>query len=151
VVLAAGCGKPHPAKRAAKKAGHGHAHPEHGPHAGALAEWGDGDYHVEFTVDHAGKQATVYLLDRTAQRAPRVAADKVTQMTLTLTNVTPPLTLELKHDPHKSDAKGVAFVATHDQLGKEMEFKGTISGKVGDKDFAGDFTEEPHDHQHSKE
>jgi hypothetical protein len=38
-------------------------HPEFGPHKGALAEWGEEEYHLEFTVDHKGQQATVYVLD----------------------------------------------------------------------------------------
>lgn len=38
----------------------GHSHGS-GPHDGTVADWGGGKYHVEFTVDHAKQQATVYI------------------------------------------------------------------------------------------
>jgi hypothetical protein len=127
---------------------HVHDHPDEGPHGGALAEWGNEEYHAEFTVDHKTKQATVYILDGTAKKAPDIDPAKITEVKLSITNVTPPFTLTLKHDPKKSDTKGIAFVGTHDALGKEMEFKGNISGKIGDKpQYNGDFKEEPHTHE----
>lgn len=46
--------------------GHDHAAAGHdhgaGPHGGTLADWGDGKYHVEFTVDHDKKEAVVSVL-----------------------------------------------------------------------------------------
>src|SRR4051794_15154853 len=39
----------------------GHEHGT-GPHGGTVADWGGGKYHVEFTVDHPKKEATVYIL-----------------------------------------------------------------------------------------
>jgi hypothetical protein len=45
------------AKVKAKAPGHGAS-----PHDGTLADWGGGKYHVEFTVDHYNKEATVYVL-----------------------------------------------------------------------------------------
>src|SRR3954467_12372621 len=33
-----------------------------GPRGGAVADWGGGQYHVEFTVDHPKQEATVYIL-----------------------------------------------------------------------------------------
>lgn len=39
----------------------GHSHGS-GPRGGAVADWGGGAYHVEFTVDHDAKKATVYVL-----------------------------------------------------------------------------------------
>ena len=53
-------------------------HPDRGPHGGALAEWGEEEYHAEFTADHANKQATIYILDGTAKKAAPVAAENVT-------------------------------------------------------------------------
>ncbi len=41
---------------------HKHEHPEEGPHNGALAEWGDAEFHAEFTVNHEKKEARVYIL-----------------------------------------------------------------------------------------
>src|SRR2546423_14706006 len=87
--LGAGCdnpartgpgGKPPAAGKGPKaedkgKKGDEHAHPTEGPHHGALAEWGDEEYHAEFTVDHKGKKATVYILDGTARKAAPIAAD----------------------------------------------------------------------------
>ena len=55
--------------------------------------------------------------------------------------------------PQDGDPKGKAsrFVATHDSLGKEQEFEGTVSGEIDGKPYAGDFKEEPHaDHKHGK-
>lgn len=121
-----------------------HAHDE-GPHGGAIAEWGDEEYHAEFTVDHKTKTAVVYILDGSARKAAKVAPEKFSKMTLTLTTAKPPITIELKHDAAKSDAKGVAFSAKHDELGKEMDFTGNISGEVNGKPYSGDYKEEAHD------
>jgi hypothetical protein len=130
-------------------AGDGHGHPHAGPHEGALAEWGEEEFHAEFTVDHGKKQATVYILDGSAKNAPKVEPKEITSVVLTI-KATPPVTIELRSDALKTDAKGIAFSGTHDLLGKEMEFEGTISGKVKDKSFSGDFAEKPHDHKHDK-
>lgn len=127
----------------------GHGHPHDGPHEGALAEWGDEEYHAEFTVDHGKKQATVYILDGTAKSAPKVDPKEIGSVVLTI-KATPPVRIELQADGQKTDARGIAFSGTHDLLGKEMEFEGTISGKVTNKDYAGDFAEKPHDHKHEK-
>ncbi|MBL8821111.1 MAG: hypothetical protein JNJ77_00890 [Planctomycetia bacterium] len=133
-----------------EKDAHDHAHPEEGPHGGALAEWGEHEYHAEFTVDHNAKSVTVYVVDGDAKKAPKVEVSKITKVTLTITNVSPPITLELKHDPAKTDSKGIAFVGTHDQLGKVMEFKGTIGGTVDGLHYSGDFKEESHNHEKEK-
>lgn len=131
--------------------GHDHAHPEEGPHGGALAEWGEHEYHAEFTVDHKTKSIAIYVLDGEAKKAPKIDAGKISKVTVTITNVTPPLTLELKLDASKSDAKGIAFTGTHEQFGKEMEFKGTINGTVDGSPYSGEFKEENHDHDHDKD
>ena len=131
------------------KSGHAHEHSEVWPHEGTLVEWGDEEYHPEFTVDHKAKQVTVYLLDGTAKKAPNVDAAKITDLKLTINNVAPPITVDLKHDPAKSGDKGIAFVATHDKFATEMEFKGNISGKVDGKPYSGDFAEKD-EHHHDK-
>src|SRR5437660_616216 len=100
--LAAGCSD-RPAKPYSPKKGGTEAHPSKGPHGGVLAEWGEENYHAEFTVDHAKKQATVYILDGSAKKAAPVAADSVT---LTLSNVKPPVQITLKADPQEGDPKG---------------------------------------------
>lgn len=129
---------------------HEHAHAEEGPHGGVLAEWGEHEYHAEFTVDHKTKTLAVYLLDGDAKKAPKVDASKISKVLVTLTNFTPPLTLELKHDPAKSDTKGIAFLGSHDSLSKEMEYKGNINGTVDGSPYSGEFKEESHDHDKNK-
>lgn len=121
-----------------------HGHPEEGPHGGALAEWGEEEYHAEFTVDHGKKQATVYILDGSAKKAVPIQAET---LSLIIKNVQPPAASTLKAEPQKDDPKGMAsrFVGQHDALAKEMEFEGEISGKVGDKPYAGEFEEKAHE------
>ena len=127
----------------------GHAHPHNGPHDGALAEWGEEQFHAEFTVDHGKKQATIYILDGTAKSAPKLNANEISNVELTIKGM-PPVKIELRPDPVKTDAKGIAFSGINDLFGKEMEFEGTISGKIKDQAFSGDFAEKPHDHHHNK-
>jgi hypothetical protein len=136
-------------KAAGQAKGHVHDHPEKGPHDGALAEWGDEEYHAEFTVDHAKSEATVYVLDGKAAKAVPIDAESVQ---LTLTNVSPVKQIALKAAPQEGDPKGKAsrFVGTDPALAKEMEFKGEISGKVNGTPYAGKFVEEAHDHDHKK-
>ncbi|MBX9681449.1 MAG: hypothetical protein K2X38_22060 [Gemmataceae bacterium] len=133
------------AKDGAKK----DAHVEKGPHGGSLAEWGEEKYHAEFTVDHGKKTATVYILDGEAKKATPIAAESIT---LSLSNVKPPVQVTLKAAPQADDPKGQAsrFTGTHDQLAKEMEFEGEISGKVGDTPYAGKFKEKDHDDHKKK-
>jgi hypothetical protein len=151
-LVAAGCGDsskgPAPTAAGEKKAKpKGHAH--EGPHDGAVAEWGDDEYHVEFTVDHAAQEATVYVLDGDANRASPIEA---TTLTLTL-KLAPPVTVTLAAKPQEGDPPGRSsrFVGKHPALGKVQEFSGTISGQAGGKPYSGDFAEEPHaDHKGKK-
>lgn len=154
-LFTAGCQKEQAGKAPAQKKakdghGHDHAHPEEGPHGGSLAEWGEHEYHAEFTVDHKTNAATVYILDGEAKKAPKLEVAKITKVTLTLSNVTPPLTLELKHDAPKSDSRGIAFTVTNDQFGREMDFKGTINGNVDGLSYSGEFKDGGHDHDKEK-
>src|SRR5829696_9292877 len=55
-----------------------HDHGAEGPHGGALAEWGEEEYHPEFTVDHATQEATVYVLDGSAKKAAPIDAKELT-------------------------------------------------------------------------
>ena len=148
--LLAGCpavDRKGPSQAATKGHGHAHAHPDEGPHGGALAEWGDEKYHAEFTVDHGKKQATVYVLDGSAKKAAPIDAK---ELTLSLSNVKPAVQVTLKADPQEGDPKGQSsrFTGTHDALGKEMEFEGEISGKVGETPYSGEFKEKAHEHRH---
>jgi hypothetical protein len=132
-----------------KKKSEPHSHPDEGPHGGALAEWGDDNYHAEFVVDHDKKQATVYILDDSAKKASPIAAETIS---VTITNVKPSIQITLKADPDKGDPKGSSsrFVGTHDKLATEMNFTGEISGKVGTTPYAGTFEEKEHKHDKKK-
>ena len=144
----AGCGQP-PAtvdEHAATQQPGGedeHHHHGTGPHGGTVADWGGGKYHIEFTVDHATQQATVYILDGDARQAVPIEADS-----LTLSIQQPAFQVELAAAPLPGESAGAAsrFVGQHERLGVEQNFSGTISGLVAGTPYAGDFHEEAHDH-----
>ncbi|MGN6137136.1 MAG: hypothetical protein ACTHK7_11830 [Aureliella sp.] len=151
-----GCNQPAnpPAEKAApvpaaatSEAEHGHPHGGHGagPHDGAVVDWGGGKYHVEFTVDHDKKEATVYILGSDEKTPAPVKADK-----LLLTIKEPSFQVELMPAPQEGETEGASrFVGTHENLGVVQEFAGTISGEVDGTPYAGDFEEEAHgDHTH---
>lgn len=149
-----GCSQPAapsktPVAKAKKSAhDHEHDHPHEGPHQGALAEWGDEEYHPEFTVDHKTQEAIVYILDGRARKAKPIAARSITLSLKTQ----PPVTITLEARPQEGDPAGTSsrFVGKHPELGKEQGFAGTISGEVNGKPYSGDFKEEAHDHKHDK-
>ena len=124
-----------------------HDHPEIGPHKGAIAEWGDHDYILEFTVDHDAKEATVYVLDGKAKDAKPIPSK-----TLTLSlKQSPPVTFSLEAKPQTGDPSGQSsrFVGKHDAIAEKKEFAGTLSGDVAGKKFSGAFKEGAHDdHKH---
>ena len=156
LTLAVGCGEadkpapapnstPTPAASTPAKDDHGHKHAAHGagPHEGAVADWGGGKFHVEFTVDHDKQEATVYVLgDDEKTPAPIKAADGK----LLLSIKEPSFQVELTAMPLDGEAEGTAsrFVGKNEKLGVVQEFEGTISGEVEGTPYAGDFKEEPH-------
>lgn len=161
LLTAAGCQQqapaPAPEARTAPADDHGHEHGAEGhthgghgagPHEGTLADWGGGKYHVEFTVDHDKKKATVYVLGSDEKTpAPVKTADR--KLLLSITE--PAFQVELTASPLEGEAEGTAsrFVGTHDSLGIVKEFAGTISGDVEGTPYAGEFKEEPHgEHEH---
>ena len=151
-----GCGQPMPpapagASRPATGVAHDdHAHGDHehgaGPHGGTVADWGGGKYHVEFTVDHDAKEATIYLLGADEKTpAPATVADGK----LLLTIREPAFQVELAARPLDGESGGAAsrYVGMHDSLGIVREFAGTISGAVDGTPYAGDFAEHAHKHE----
>jgi hypothetical protein len=122
-----------------------HAH--EGPHKGAIAEWGEEEYHPEFTVDHKKKEARVYILGPDVKKPAPIKADKVL-----LTIKKPAFQVELKPEKQKDDPEGTAsvFVGTHDNFAREQEFEGSLSAEFGGKQYAGDFKEKAHDHDKEK-
>jgi hypothetical protein len=125
-----------------------HEHPSEGPHHGALAEWGNEEYHVEFTVDHKSQTATVYILDETAKKAKPIDAKS---LTLVLKQK-PPVTVVLQPKPESGEKAGQSsrFTAKNAAFAKHVAFEGTISGKVGSKPYSGDFKEKAHEHKDEK-
>jgi len=148
MLVSVGCGQARQGKRGAA-GGHDHDHPEAGPNGGAIVEWGDHEYHAEFTVSHPKKETIIYIWDKDLKKPVAAKADKVT---LTITNETPPLKIVLKAEPQPGEAEGTAskFVGTDDKLGVEKEFKGEISGEINGKTYTGTFAEEAHEHKDDK-
>ena len=122
-----------------KEEHHGHGA---GPHDGTVADWGGGKYHVEFTVNHDKKEATVYILG-SDEKTPAPIAAKEIQLSIK----DPMMQAVLKAAPQEGDPEGSAsrFVGNHESLGVVQEYAGTISGVVDGTPFSGDFKEEPHD------
>lgn len=148
--LVTGCGQspaPAPTPQAKSEADdHGHDH-DSAPHGGTLTDWGGGAYHVEFTVDHDKKEATVYIIGSDAKSPAPIKADKIHLV------INDPMTeMELVAKPLTGEADGMSsrFVGTHETIGIVKEFAGTISGEVAGTPYTGDFKEEPHgaDHKH---
>ena len=117
---------------------HGHGS---GPHEGALADWGGGEYHVEFTVDHDKQEATVYILGDDEKTPSPIQAEDIQ-----LSIIDPEMQVTLKAAPQDGDPTGSAsrFVGNHKSLGIVQEYAGTISGVVDGTPYSGDFKEEPH-------
>ncbi len=154
LTLALGCGeaeKPAPTPAAATtpaKDDHGEKHEGHGagPHEGAVADWGGGKFHVEFTVDHDKQEATVYILGDDEKTATPIKAS-----TILLSINAPKFQVELAAAPLDGEVEGTAsrFVGKHESLGKVQEFAGSISGEVDGTPYVGDFKEETHgEHKH---
>lgn len=114
-----------------------HAHGS-GPHGGAIADWGGGAYHVEFTVDHNAKQSTVYVLGGDGKTPAPIKAEA-----LTLSINEPVYEVELRADPMEGETDGASsrFVGEHENLGIVREFAGSISGEVEGTPYVGDFAE----------
>jgi len=142
-VLAFGCNRP--AAPEPKGSKEDHAHGE-GPHGGAVADWGGGKMHVEFTVDHDKKEATVYILGSDAKKAAPIKA-KDGEISASITGVKDKGTFEvtLKASPQTGDPEGKSsrFVGTHDKIGVVQEFEGTITGENDGTPYTGKFKEEP--------
>jgi hypothetical protein len=114
-----------------------------GPHDGTLTDWGGGAFHVEFTVDHTKKEATVYILGSDEKSPAPIKAEKIT-----LTLEDPASEIELVAKPLEGEMDGMSsrFVGVHDNLGIVKEFAGTISGEVEGVPYVGDFKETAHQH-----
>jgi len=131
-------GTPSAPASAAKHAGHGE-----GPHEGAVADWGGGKFHVEFTVDHDKQEATVYVLGSDEKTAAPI---KSKDGKLLLSIAQPAFQVELVAAPQSGESGGASskYVGKHEKLGIVQEFAGMISGDVDGTPYVGEFKEEPH-------
>ncbi len=111
-------------------------HNEIGPHGGPVAEWKP--YHAEFTVDHAAKTATIFILDAKLKDT-KIDAAKITKATLTITSEKPNVVIELKYDAKASGDKGTALVGADDVLGKEAALEGLLKGTIDGTPHSDDF------------
>jgi hypothetical protein len=129
-----------PTKAPAATSG-GHSHGA-GPHGGAVADWGGGAYHVEFTVDHDKKEATVYVLGSDGKTDKPIKAEKIT-----LSIDDPAFQLDLVAQPQDGEPAGESsrFVGQHENLGVVREFAGSIAGELDGTPYAADFAEAAHD------
>ncbi len=124
----------------ADEGSHGHGN---GPHDGVVADWGGGKFHVEFTVDHDKKEATVYILGDDEKTATPIDAAEIT-----LSIKDPAFSVALKASPQEGDPAGKAsrFVGNHENLGIVKEYEGSMSGAVDGTPYSGNFKELAHDH-----
>lgn len=136
---------PSDAQTQSKQHSDGHDHSSHdhgaGPHDGTLADWGGGKYHVEFTVDHDKKEATVYVLGGDAKTPMPIAAEAIQ-----LRIKDPMMQVDLMAAAQEGDSEGSAsrFVGNHESLAVVKEYAGTITGVIDGTPYSGDFKEEPH-------
>ena len=143
VLVLPGCAPAESGKKSTSESKAKHKHGTKGPHGGPLAEWGEDDFHVEFTVDTKSKKAVIYILDEEAEKAPDVKVEKITDVKLFI-HAAKIDKMELTHDAELSGEKGIAFVSSpHDAFAKEGEFKGTIDGKVNGTPYSGKFPLKP--------
>lgn len=123
--------------------GHDHAP---GPHGGTIVDWGGGTYHVEFMVDHEKREAVAYVLGPDEKTPTPINADEGSLL-LTLNEPAIQVSLTARPLPGETAQACSRFVGQPQDLGPVREFAGTISGAVAGTPYAGDFSEEPHDHE----
>jgi hypothetical protein len=113
--------------------------PDRGPHGAPIASWAD-SYLLEVCIDRAAKEATVYV-SKVSVLHPE--ALPTATLTLELTNIDPPMDIQLNASPLEEDPKGSAscYRATNDVFASDAAFYGTVSGKVGENDYVGEFDE----------
>ncbi len=111
-----------------------------GPHGGTIFDWGGGAYHLEFTVDHDQKQATVYVLGSDEKTPAPIKASTIQLI------INQPMTeIDLEAQPLDGEPAGSSsrFVGKHDNLGIVQEYAGTLTGVIEGKPYTGDFKEMP--------
>jgi hypothetical protein len=139
LALATGCpsnekdrGKATATGGATEKKGGGHV----APHKGAIAEWGDEEYHVEVTVDPEKKEAKAYIYgpDHEEMKEATIAADKL------LLSMKKPAVFQLTLTPeNRKGGKASVYSGKDDRLGEKGPIEGTVSAEFGGKQYSGPF------------
>jgi hypothetical protein len=141
-----GCGKPAtpPVKEGDNHDEHGHV----GPHKGQIIELGTGEYHAELVDDHDQHRVTVYILDKSAQKATPVEAKEV-QINLVVAGRPAQFTLPAKPEDDESEATSSRFQLTDEALCDALDApksKGRLQITIGGETYSGEM--EAHDHDH---
>ena len=112
-----------------------------GPHDGIVVKWGEEEYHPEIVVDKKTGTVTVYVYgthdDLHKKKLKAIDSESLTLVVKT----SPATTVKLMPGVVRDHPKGwsTKFTAKHDVFTKDMKWAGTISGKVGNKPYSGDF------------
>ena len=115
-------------------------HTHLGPHKGAVAEWGEEEYHLEVVPDAKAGTVTVYVYgdhDELHKGVPRAINADGLVMTVKADKA---VTIKLEPARQKLDPEGKAsvFTAKHAVFSSGAKLSGTISGQVGTKPYSGD-------------
>ncbi|MEO2090813.1 MAG: hypothetical protein ABGY75_15120 [Gemmataceae bacterium] len=140
--LIVGCGAPTAPTGKSSPTTPAHQHPTKGPHGGLLVEWGAEEYDLEVTADKTTGEVTVYVFGEYEEAHEwKAKAIDAKILTLVLKSAEPPATVTLEAKPAKDDPAGKAsvFAGKHDAFKADKKLAGTVSGKVGDKPYTGDF------------
>jgi hypothetical protein len=115
------------------------ARPERGPHDFPLALWGH-ECALEVCIDRSTHEAIVYVFDPVAATPHPIDART---LTLVLDAADPPVEVLLLPEPQpsRSDGKAISFRGKDPAFAGEACFYGTISGKVGETSYEGEFDE----------
>ncbi len=110
-----------------------------GPNGGTMVEWGGGVFLVEVIIDHANKEATVYIFGNDGKTPMPIGSKSIV-----LAIREPSFAMELTPRALSSEILGNAsrFVGTHENLEQGRNFTGAISGVIGDTPYSGDFAEQ---------
>lgn len=122
-----------------------HGHPHDGPHGGPLVEWGEEEFHVEFTRDKAKQETRAYVLGPDARKYVPIKAAK-----LVLSVKDPSFQIELTPEPQNGEPSGSSsvYVGKHEKVGVDQRLSGSISAEFNGKPYSGPFKE--HDHKGEK-
>lgn len=140
-----GCGVGTPSG-ATKKDG-GHAHPEHGPHAGMLIELGEEEYHGELVHDEKAGTVTVYLLDGAGKNSVGIEAAEVT-INVKQGEKASQFKLAASRESTDPEGKSSKFVSSEKALGEALDdekAEAHLVVSIGGKQFRGKI-DAHHDH-----